>query len=94
MFENAEHLIGEISTLQHIKVEGVITIGPFVNRPEEIRPYFRLTKELFDEIQKSNLQNVELKYLSVGMSDSHKVAIEEGANIVRVGTLIFNSRTK
>jgi pyridoxal phosphate enzyme (YggS family) len=94
MPENAEHLISEMSILQNIKVEGLMTMGPFFNNPEEIRPYFRLTKELFKKIQKGKLQNVEMKYLSMGMSDSYMVAIDEGSNIVRIGTLIFGPRKK
>lgn len=94
MPENAEQLISEMSILQNIKVEGLMTMGPFFNNPEEIRPYFRLTKELFKKIKKSKLENVEMKYLSMGMSDSYMVAIEEGSNIVRIGTLIFGPRKK
>ena len=85
-------LIKEIANLENIKIEGLMTMGPFVDDPEELRPYFRKTKELFEKIKDMDIANVEMKYLSMGMSDSYKVAIEEGANMVRIGTKIFGPR--
>ncbi|HDD64754.1 MAG TPA: YggS family pyridoxal phosphate-dependent enzyme [Firmicutes bacterium] len=90
--ENIFSLIEEISKLKNIKVEGLMTMGPFVENPEDIRPYFRLTREIFEELKEKNYPNVEMKYLSMGMSDTWKIAIEEGANIIRIGTLIFGPR--
>jgi len=90
--EDAEKLIYEISNYENIKIEGLMTMGPFVKNPEDIRPYFRLTKELFEKFKDLNLPNVEMKYLSMGMSDTWKIAIEEGANIIRIGTAIFGPR--
>ena len=92
MPEDIEKLIEEVSHLKNIKVEGLMTMGPLVNNPEDIRPYFRLTKEIFDKLKDINLPNVEMRYLSMGMSDTWRIAIEEGANIVRIGTAIFGSR--
>jgi uncharacterized pyridoxal phosphate-containing UPF0001 family protein len=66
-------------------------MGPAVS-PEELRPYFKLTKNLFDELKKMNLPNADMKILSMGMSDSYVIAIEEGANLVRIGTKIFGPR--
>jgi uncharacterized pyridoxal phosphate-containing UPF0001 family protein len=68
-------------------------MGPFLKDPEGLRPYFRETKGLFDRIGELNLAGVSMKYLSMGMTDSYKVAIEEGANMVRIGTRIFGERT-
>jgi len=90
--EEAEKFIREISLLKHIKVLGLMTMGPLVEDPEDIRPYFRKTREIFKRIKQKNIPNVEMKYLSMGMSDSYKIAIEEGANIVRIGTRIFGPR--
>jgi len=67
-------------------------MGPFVDDPEQLRPYFKRTKELFDRIRDMNIPTVEMRYLSMGMSDSYKIAIEEGANMVRIGTKIFGPR--
>jgi len=90
--ENAEPLVREISHLQNIKVMGLMTMGPRFGNPEDSRPYFVETKRIFDQIKKLNLPNVEMKYLSMGMTNSYKIALAEGANIVRIGTLIFGER--
>jgi pyridoxal phosphate enzyme (YggS family) len=92
MPDKAVELIREISGLEHIRIEGLMTIGPFLDNPEGLRPYFRKTKELFEKIKGMNLPNIEMKYLSMGMSDSYRIAIEEGANMVRIGTKIFGPR--
>lgn len=91
MPEKIEEIVKEISKLSNIKVMGLMTMGPAVEA-EKLRPYFRLTKELFDHIRNQNIENVEMKILSMGMSDSYIVAIEEGANLVRIGTKIFGPR--
>jgi len=90
--EDAEQLIREISGLQNIKVMGLMTMGPFSGNPEDARPYFVETRKIFDQIRKLDLPNVEMKYLSMGMTNSYKIALEEGANIVRIGTKIFGER--
>jgi pyridoxal phosphate enzyme (YggS family) len=90
--EKAEELIKEIATLENIRVEGLMTMGPATSNPEDSRRYFRETKKLFERIKGLNLPNVEMKYLSMGMTDSYRVAIEEGANIVRIGSKIFGER--
>ncbi len=89
--EEAEEVIEEISQLEHLKVRGLMTMGPRFGNPETARPYFQETKRLFDEFRK--LANVEMEYLSMGMSNTYKVAIEEGANIVRIGREIFGERS-
>jgi len=90
--EDAEPLVREISHLQSIEVMGLMTMGPRFGNPEDFRPYFTETKRIFDRIRSLDLPNVEMKYLSMGMTNSYKVAIEEGANIVRIGTRIFGER--
>ena len=90
--EDVEDFIFEVSKFKNIKVSGLMTMGPLVKDPEDIRPFFRLTKSLFNSIKEKNIDNVEMKYLSMGMSDSYKIAIEEGANIIRIGTKIFGPR--
>jgi len=88
--EYAEELIKEISGLRNVKVMGLMTMGPRFGNPENSRPYFVKMREVFEKIRRLNLPNVEMKYLSMGMTNSYKVAIEEGANIVRIGTMIFD----
>ena len=92
MPENAENLIREAALLKNIKVMGLMTMGPRFGNPEDSRAYFALTKSIFDKIKQLNIPNIEMKYLSMGMTNSYKVAIEEGANIVRIGTKIFGER--
>jgi len=92
MTENVESFIEQISHFKNIKVQGIMTMGPFFEDAEKLRPYFIETRKLFEDIKKKNIQNVEMEFLSMGMSSSYKVAIEEGANIIRIGTLIFGSR--
>ena len=91
-YEIIEELAKRISGLDYLKLEGLMTVGPRVGDPEEVRPYFRKTKEIFDKLKNIGLPNVDLKYLSMGMSNSYRIAIEEGANIVRLGTVIFGER--
>jgi pyridoxal phosphate enzyme (YggS family) len=81
----------EVLKLDNLKLMGLMTMGPLVDEPEAIRPFFKKTKEIFDKIRRIYPENTDLKYLSMGMSGSYKVAIEEGANIVRIGTAIFGS---
>jgi len=90
--ENAEGLIREIALFKNIKVQGLMTMGPFTGDPEEARPYFQVTKNIFERIKALNLPEVEMKYLSMGMTNSYRVALEEGANMVRIGTKIFGPR--
>lgn len=87
-------LIAEISGLRHVKVMGLMTMGPLAGDPEDYRPYFRKTREVFEQVKTMGLPGVEMAYLSMGMSDSYKVAIQEGATLVRVGTLIFGERPR
>jgi pyridoxal phosphate enzyme (YggS family) len=90
--ENAGDFIREIAGLENIRVTGLMTMGPRTGNPEEARPYFAITREVFEGIKKLNLPGVEMKYLSMGMTNSYKIAIEEGANIVRIGSQIFGER--
>ncbi|KPJ68881.1 alanine racemase [candidate division WOR-1 bacterium DG_54_3] len=90
--ENTEALIKQILGLRNIKVMGLMTMGPRFGNPEDSRPYFVETKKIFDKIKALDLPGVEMKYLSMGMTNSYKIAIEEGANLVRIGTRIFGER--
>ncbi len=91
--EDAEALIREVAQLPHLKVLGLMTMGPRFGDPEAARPYFRETKKLFDRLKSLAIPNVEMTYLSMGMSNTYKIAIEEGANVVRIGTKIFGERS-
>jgi len=90
--EYIEKLIREVSELEHIRLEGLMTMGPRFGDPEEVRPYFKRTRRIFERIKGLDLPNVDMKYLSMGMTNSYKVAIEEGSNMIRIGTAIFVKR--
>ena len=85
-------LLEKISGLTHISVEGLMTVPPFRENLEAVRPYFRELRELRDSLNSLNLPNVQLNELSMGMTHDFTVAIEEGATIVRVGTALFGPR--
>jgi PLP dependent protein len=88
----AASVIREIAALERVRVQGLMTMGPFTGNPEEARPYFRITRELFETVNGMQIPGVDLRYLSMGMSNSYRVALEEGANLVRIGTRIFGER--
>jgi len=87
-----EDLIRDMSRFEHLRVEGLMTMGPRFGNPENVRPYFRRTRRIFEKIKALDLANVDMKYLSMGMTNSYGVAIEEGSNMVRIGTAIFGER--
>jgi len=87
-------LVGQVAELPNIKILGLMTMGPRFGNPEETRPYFRLTKKLFDQLAMEKASRAEMRYLSMGMSNSYRQAIEEGANIVRIGTRLFADRNE
>ncbi len=90
--EDAEQLVREISGLSSIKIMGLMTMGPLFGDPESSRPYFVATRGIFEKLKKLDLPNVEMKYLSMGMTNSYHIALEEGANMVRLGSKIFGER--
>lgn len=90
--DEAVAFASELTRFQHLRVQGLMTMGLDAGDPEEARPYFRLTRALFEEIKSRQLPGVEMRWLSMGMSHSYRVAIEEGANMVRLGTKIFGPR--
>ena len=90
--EDAIALVEQIAKLDNIRIEGLMTIAPYVVDPEENRLYFRKIKQLSVDIRNKNIDNVSMKILSMGMTGDYMVAIEEGATMVRVGTGIFGER--
>ena len=92
LVEKAENAIREIAKLSNIRVEGLMTIAPFVENAEENRQYFVKLRKLSVDIAAKNIDNVTMHHLSMGMTGDYEVAIEEGATMVRVGTGIFGER--
>jgi len=87
--EEVDDLVAAIADMEHVRIMGLMTMGPRFGDPEDARPYFQQTRETFERIRSMNLENVTMRYLSMGMTNSYQVAIEESANIVRIGTKIF-----
>jgi hypothetical protein len=90
--EDLEALIEAVSGLSHLRVEGLMAIPPYSPDPEDARPYFRELAELRERFAGRSAPNVELRELSMGMTEDYRVAIQEGATIVRIGRLIFGDR--
>ena len=90
--EEAAAFAEEISHLKNIELQGLMTSAPFVTDPEENRIFFKILRELSVDIEKKNIDNVRMRELSMGMTGDSRVAIEEGATMIRVGTAIFGAR--
>jgi hypothetical protein len=87
-----ESVVREAACLSHISVRGLMTMGPRFGDPEASRPYFRATRQIFETIGEQDIPSVSMEELSMGMSNAYKVAIDEGATMVRLGTCIFGRR--
>jgi len=90
--EAVTELVKTIAGCPSIKLKGLMTIEPYFEEPENARPYFKRLRELFDQLKKQTVPGVEMEILSMGMSNSYRIAIEEGSTMVRIGTAIFGPR--
>jgi len=90
--EDVEPLVRALAELKNIHVRGLMTMGPFEGDPENSRPYFKETRRVFEALKVLAIPNVEMAFLSMGMTNSWRVALQEGANMVRLGTAIFGPR--
>ena len=90
--ENCVSFAEQFAGFPHIRLEGLMTSAPFVENPEDNRPVFRKLRQLAVDINKKNIDNVDMRVLSRGMTNDFEVAVEEGATMVRVGTAIFGAR--
>jgi len=90
--EEAEPLVRALAGLPHLRVRGLMTMGPFEGDPEDSRPYFKETRRVWEALKTLAIPGTEMRHLSMGMTNSWKVAIEEGATMVRIGTAIFGPR--
>lgn len=88
----AAGFVEEIAVFPNIRVTGLMTIAPFVENPEDNRVHFRNLCKLFVDIKERNIDNVDMRCLSMGMTNDYEIAVEEGATLVRVGTGIFGER--
>lgn len=90
--ETGELIDAILANCPNVKICGLMCIAPFDENPDNVRKYFAELKKLYDDYKKIEHDNLDFKYLSMGMSHDYKVAIEEGSNLVRVGTAIFGER--
>ena len=90
--EEAIALVEAAAKLPNIRIRGLMTIAPFVENSEDNRKYFQQIRQLSVDIKEKNIDNVDMRILSMGMTGDYEVAIEEGATMVRVGTGIFGAR--
>lgn len=90
--EKVSQYVNEIATMDNISLRGLMTIAPYAQDPQDIRPVFRNLYNIYIDIKRKRIDNVSMDYLSMGMSNDFEVAVEEGANMVRVGTGIFGKR--
>ena len=90
--EDTLRLVSETSQLENIAVKGLMTMPPYFNAPEKVRPFFAALRQLRDQIKNENMPNISMAELSMGMTGDFEAAIEEGATMVRVGTAIFGER--
>jgi uncharacterized pyridoxal phosphate-containing UPF0001 family protein len=90
--EDALALAGKAAALPGIKLRGLMTMAPLVENPEDARPCFQRLRQLAGAIAKSGLPGVEMRHLSMGMTNDFEIAVEEGATLVRIGTAIFGPR--
>jgi pyridoxal phosphate enzyme (YggS family) len=87
--EDIDGFIQRLIEFPHLRVQGLMTMGPRFGDPEKARPFFQATRKAYDRLTNLNLPNISMQYLSMGMSNSYLIAIEEGANIIRIGNKIF-----
>jgi pyridoxal phosphate enzyme (YggS family) len=90
--EDTLRLLKEIGTLENISVKGLMTMPPYFNAPEKVRPFFAALRELRDRIKNEGIPHIAMDELSMGMTGDFETAIQEGATIVRIGTAIFGAR--
>lgn len=90
--EDTLTLLKDISRLENLSVKGLMTMPPYFNAPEKVRPYFKALRDLRDRLKQQGVLNVGLNELSMGMTGDFEVAIQEGATLVRIGTAIFGKR--
>ena len=90
--EEVLELVQKVAQLPHVKLKGFMTVAPYTENPEENRPIFKALYDLSVDIQKQNIDNISTNILSMGMSNDYKIAIEEGATLIRIGTALFGAR--
>jgi PLP dependent protein len=92
MIDEIVPLVLSCSKLQNVRIKGLMTMGPLTDHAEILRPHFVITRFFYEEVKAMKIENVDMKWLSMGMSGSWQLALEEGANMIRIGTALFGER--
>lgn len=93
--EDVKDIVFQMERFENIRIYGLMTVEPYSNIPEQTRHYFKRMRMLFESLKRIKLpKNVKMRILSMGMSNSYKIAIEEGSNMIRIGTAIFGSKRR
>ena len=90
--EEVPDLVGALAEMKHLRVEGLMTMGPLAADSEDLRRAFRQTRLAYEKLRQMRIPGTEITRLSMGMSDSYRLALEEGATMVRIGTKLFGPR--
>lgn len=90
--EDTLQLVKDIARLENVAVKGLMTMPPYFNAPDKVRPFFKALRQLRDQIKNEKIPSIEMEELSMGMTGDFEAAIAEGATMVRVGTAIFGER--
>ncbi len=91
-FTEIQSIAEAISKMKHLRLEGLMTLGPFGKSVEELRPYFQQMKIFYNQLSDLKLPNTNIQTLSMGMSNSYDIAIEEGATMIRLGRILYGER--
>ncbi len=90
--DEVEDFLSKAESFKNIEIRGLMTMAPYYENPENARPVFRALKEIFDNISLVSYRNTKAEYLSMGMTNDYHIALEEGANMIRIGTGLFGDR--
>jgi len=91
--EEALSLVRQAAALENIAVKGLMTMPPYFNAPEKVRPFFAALRQLRDRIRHEEIANIGMQELSMGMTGDFEAAVAEGATLVRIGTALFGERS-
>lgn len=90
--ESAEEFVESLGKFENLRVRGLMTVAPALYDSEAVRPYFKKMKAIFDDLKSKQMKNISMDFLSMGMTGDFETAVEEGANMVRIGSGIFGQR--
>lgn len=91
-YEDIDAFVAEMPKMPHVFLKGLMFIAPNLENKEDLRPYFKKMNDKFQELKNKNIEHVEMRWLSMGMSGDYEVAVSEGANMVRIGSAVFNTK--